>query len=80
MDSVRTTVDIPDETYRALKIKAANEGVTVRHIVLRGIKSELEPPAPRPARKQFQVPVIPSSQPGTLQLTNEQIDDIMASS
>ena len=80
MDPVRTTVDIPDETYRALKIKAANEGVTVRHIVLRGIESELEPAAVRPARKRFQVPVIPSSQPGTLHLTNEQIDEILASS
>ena len=80
MGLVKTTLDIPDETYRALKIKAANEGVSVRHIVLRGIQSELEPAAPRSARKQFQVPVIPSSRPGALHLTNEQIDDILASS
>ena len=80
MCQVKTTVDIPDETYRALKIKAASEGVTVRHIVLRGIQSELEAAVPQPARKQFQVPIIPSSHPGTLHLTNEQIDDILASS
>jgi hypothetical protein len=80
MATMKTTLDIPDATYRALKIKAANEGVTVRHIVLRGIQSELEPTVHQPARKQFQVPVIPSSRPGTLHLTNEQIDDILASS
>jgi hypothetical protein len=80
MSLVRTTVDIPDEIYRQLKVKAAHEGVSVRHIVLRGIRSELEPVAQRPAHKRFQVPVIHSSRPGTLHLTNEQIDDILASS
>jgi len=39
---MRTTIDIPDEIYRKLKVKAAMEGQTVREIVLRGIKRELE--------------------------------------
>ena len=81
MSLMRTTLDIPDETYRQLKIKAANEGVTVRQIVLRGIQSELEP-ATKSAKKprRFRVPVIRSSRPGTLNLTNEQIEEILASS
>ena len=78
---MRTTLDIPDETYRRLKIKAANEGVPVRQIVLRGIQNELEPATPTGRRTmRFQVPVIRSSRPGTLNLTNEQIEDILASS
>ena len=77
---MRTTLDIPDETYRQLKIKAANEGKPIRHIVLRGIERELGPAEAPPQRKKFQVPVIPSAQPGTLHLTNEEIDDILASS
>jgi hypothetical protein len=77
---MRTTVDIPDETYRKLKIKAASEGKPVRHIVLRGIQRELQPAAPVHPSRRFQVPVIHSSHPGTLNLTNEQIDDILASS
>ena len=76
---MRTTLDIPDETYRQLKIKAANEGVPVRQIVLRGIQNELEPAISRKPLKRFQVPVIRSSSPGTLNLTNEQIDDLLAS-
>ena len=76
---MRTTVDIPDETYRELKIKAAREGTSVREIVLRGIWRELGPAEAPPKRKKFQVPVIPSAQPGTLHLTNEEIDDILAS-
>jgi plasmid stability protein len=76
---MRTTIDIPDETYRELKIKAAREGKPVRQIVLRGIERELAPVA-APVARRFKVPVIRSARPGTLHLTNEQIDDILASS
>jgi plasmid stability protein len=77
---MRTTVDIPDELYRDLKIKAAREGKPVRQIVLRGIQREVEPLKQQPARKKFQIPVIRSAHPGTLHLTNEDIDEILASS
>jgi hypothetical protein len=77
---MRTTVDIPDETYRDLKIKAVREGISVKEIVLRGIERELGPAEAPRTRKKFQIPVIPSAQPGTLHLTNEEIDDILASS
>lgn len=77
---MRTTIDIPDETYRALKIKAAREGTPVRQVVLRGIHRELGGGEEKPTRVPFRVPVIRSSRPGTLNLTNEQIDDILASS
>ena len=77
---MRTTVDIPDHTYRELKIKAVREGTSLREIVLRGIERELGPDKAPPQRKKFQVPVIPSAQPGTLHLTNEDIDDLLASS
>jgi plasmid stability protein len=74
---VRTTFDIPDETYRALKIKAATEGTSVRQIILRGVTRELA--GPKQVRK-FEIPIVRSSRPGTLELTNEQIDDILFSS
>jgi plasmid stability protein len=77
---MRTTLDIPDDVYRELKIKAAREGKPVRQIVLSGIHKELQTPEKKPAAKRFRVPVIRSARPGTLHLTNEQIDDILASS
>jgi plasmid stability protein len=77
---MRTTIDIPDETYRELKIKAAREDKSVREIVLQGIQKELEPSGKKKASKPFRVPVIRSARPGSLRLTNEQIDDILASS
>ncbi|MGA2569109.1 MAG: hypothetical protein ABSF23_01195 [Terracidiphilus sp.] len=74
---MRTTVDIPDEMYLDLKIKAVREGKPVRQIVLRGIRRELEGAEERPVRK-LQLPLIRSTRPGTLELTNEQIDDLTA--
>ena len=77
MHPMRTTIDIPDETYRELKIKAAREGKPVRQIVLSGIHKELQTPEKKSARK-MKLPVIRSSRPGTLKLTNEQIDELTA--
>jgi len=78
---MRTTVDIPDNTFRDLKIKAAREGKSLRDIVLRSIENELRPAPPAEAtRKTFTVPVIPSTLPGTLRLSNEDIEDFLASS
>ncbi|MGA2166700.1 MAG: hypothetical protein ABSG62_00720 [Terracidiphilus sp.] len=39
---MRTTLDIPDEASRRLKIKAATEGKTIRKIALRGILREID--------------------------------------
>lgn len=74
---MRTTIDIPDEIYCELKVKAAREGKPVRLIVLRGIQRELEEGEKRQVRK-LQLPLIHSSRPGTLELTNEQIDELTA--
>lgn len=74
---MRTTIDIPDDTYRDLKVKAAREGKPVRLIVLRGIQRELEDGEKRNIRR-LELPLIRSSEPGTLELTNEQIDELTA--
>jgi hypothetical protein len=74
---MRTTLDIPDEVYRRLKVKAAMEGETLREIALRGILREIESVEGNPIRK-LELPLIPSSRPGTLNLTNEQIDELTA--
>jgi hypothetical protein len=78
---MRTTIDIPDELYREIRIEAAQRGTTVRQIVLDGVEKELRATAgTENRRKKFEIPVIQSSSPGTLHLTNEEIDDILAAS
>ncbi len=73
---MRTTIDIPDETYRTIKVLAAERGTTMRELVLEGM--ELVRRCPPEAAKKFEVPVIRSKRPGTLDLTNEQIDELTA--
>lgn len=73
---MRTTIDIPDETYRGIKVLAAERGTTVRKLVLEGMELVRRQPPASP--KRFPVPVIRSKRPGTLHLTNEQIDELTA--
>ena len=75
---MRTTIDIPDAIYRELKVCAAREGTTVRKLLLEGV--ELARQQRSTPRKAFVLPFIGSSRPGTLDLTNEQIDEILFSS
>ena len=74
---MRTTIDIPDETYRALRILAAERGESIRKLVLESIEL-MQQHSRLPTRKKFVVPVIQSKRPGTLNLTNEEIDDLIS--
>lgn len=60
---MRTTVDLPDEVYRALETRAALNGVTVRELVRRYLEQGLKQPSVRaavgPARRQLPPVVIP---------------------
>jgi hypothetical protein len=72
---MRTTVDIPDPLYRALKKKAAHDGRTIKEILLRGAELQLRPEA-KPARRR-RPPVIESDKPGSLDLDNAKIYEII---
>jgi hypothetical protein len=73
---MRTTVDIPDSLYRALKKKAAHEGNSVKELVLRGV--ELELGTKREPRRRRRPPVIDSDKPGSLDLDNAKIYEIIS--
>jgi hypothetical protein len=72
---MRTTVDIPDPTYRTLKSKAAERGCSVKALILRGVERELRAGAGKKGR--IRVPIVHSKQPGVLDLSNEQIYEII---
>lgn len=69
---MRTTVDIPDPLYREIKVRAANEGTTVREIILEGVQIRLQNGTAKTTeagRPRF--PSILSKNPGTLKLGEE---------
>ena len=70
-------MDIPDPVYRHLKSAAAQRGCSVKELVLRGVKAELE--GRKAVRKlpPVKLPIIDSKRPGWLRLTNRQINEIL---
>jgi ribosome-associated translation inhibitor RaiA len=73
---MRTTVDIPDALYRELKSKAAREKRSVKELILRGVEVELRARQKRKARK-VTLPLVKSKRPGTLDIKNAQIYELI---
>jgi hypothetical protein len=74
---MRTTVDIPDAMYRRLKSRAASEGRSTRALILRGVKEVLKPTR-RKAGGRVSLPIVRSKRPGSVQLDNARIYEIIA--
>jgi hypothetical protein len=72
---MRTTIDIPDETYRKIRTLAAQRGGTIREIVLEGLalveREKLKP------KKRFELPLVPSTRTGKLDIDNQGIYDLI---
>lgn len=73
---MRTTVDIPDALYRELKSKAAREKRSVKELILRGVEVELRPRSKKRARR-VSFPLVPSKKPGTLDIDNAKIFELI---
>jgi len=74
--TMRTTVDIPDPTYRQLKVKAAVRGCSVKELILRGVEAELNGKK-RGKKGRVDLPLIKSKRPGWLRLSNKTIHEIL---
>ena len=73
---MRTTVDIPDTLYRELKSKAAGEKRSVKELILRGVEVELRPRSKKRTRR-VSFPLVPSKKPGTLDIDNAKIFELI---
>ena len=74
---MRTTIDLPDDLFRQLKVLAASRNVTLKILVRRAIENELERGRARGQRRRLRFPLLASKQPGTLNLTNAEIEDLL---
>jgi hypothetical protein len=73
---MRTTVDIPDALYRDLKSKALREKRSVKELILRGVEVELRK-RPRKTKRRVVPPLVPSQSPGTLDIDNAKIFELI---
>ena len=74
---MRTTVDLPDPLFRELKSVAAQRGVSLKTIICLAVKEEIRKPV-RKKGKRWKFP-LPSREPGALNLTNAELDDLFFS-
>ena len=75
---MRTTVDLPDELFRELKALAARRGTSLKELLRTAVERELAL-ARRPAEHyRARFPALSSKEPGKLDLTNADIEDLLA--
>jgi hypothetical protein len=72
---MRTTVDIPDETYRAIKVMAAEQGDTVRELVLEGLEMVMR--TRRAVRKGAESSESSLAEPRVVEMDQESNDELI---
>jgi hypothetical protein len=73
---MRTTVDLPDQLFRELKAVAARRGIPLKSVIRTAVEEEIRKPEGT-VRKRLKFPLLPSRDPGTLTLTNAEIEDLL---
>ena len=73
---MRTTIDLPDPLFRRMKATAALRGISIKDLITTAIESEI---SKRQSANDYsvQLPLIQSKHPGTLDLTNAEIEDLL---
>jgi hypothetical protein len=80
---MQTTVNLPDSLYRQSEALAASRGATVEQLIVEAVKKEVQgdfKPGTSSAHGDHEValPLIRSRQPGTLDLSHFDFDDLLA--
>jgi plasmid stability protein len=74
---MRTTIDIPDGTYRRLKARAAADGRSVKALLLDAAEQALGGRAAPPAQR-VALPLVKARRPASLDLDNARIYDVIS--
>ena len=76
---MRTTIEVPASVYRKGEATARNRGVTIEELIVRAFERELEAePTVRPRSMRVALPLVPSKEPGVLDLKEFNFDDLLA--
>ena len=74
---MRTTIDLPDELIREVKALAARRGASLKTVIRAALEEEVRK-TERKAGRRVKFPLLSSLQPGSLNLTNADIEDFLA--
>jgi hypothetical protein len=80
---MQTTVNLPDSLYKKSEALAASRGATMEQFIVEAVKKEVQGNLGSGTPGSFgdsevDLPVIRSTQPGTLDLSNFDFDDLLA--
>lgn len=75
---MRTTLDLPDEVFRKLKMLAAQRGMTLKQLLRSVVTRELEASKVGGVQRRLRFPLLDSKAPGRLRLTNAEIDRLLS--
>jgi Ribbon-helix-helix protein, copG family len=72
---VRTTIDLPDPLFRELKAVAARRGTSLKVVIRSAVEEEIRKGVLKAGNK-LKFPLLPSDEPGSLNLTNAEIEEL----
>lgn len=75
---MRTTVDLPDELFRELKMLAVRRGTSLKELLRIAVEHELGGARGLPGDYRVQFPLLTSREPGKLSLSNAEIEDLLS--
>jgi hypothetical protein len=76
---MQTTIQLPDEVYREGERIARSKGFTLEQLIVKTLEREFSnEDAGSLTRNRVTLPLIHSSQPGILDLSNFDFDDLLA--
>lgn len=76
---MRTTIELPDSVYLKGEKVARTQGVTIEEFIIRTFERELKDVPEIPLRsKRVTLPLVPSKEPGTMDLKDFNFDDLLA--
>jgi hypothetical protein len=74
---MRITIDIPEALYRQLMARAAREKRSVKALILQSVETMLHSPQTKKGHR-VTLPLIRSKRPGSLEIDNEKIYQIIS--
>jgi hypothetical protein len=75
--NVRTTVDLPDELFRELKLKSAREGASLKRLIVEALESQFYY-ASRHKPRRIRGPLIRCKSAKLITLNNAEIEGLLA--
>jgi hypothetical protein len=75
---MQTTVNLPDSLYEKSEALAASRGATVEQFIVEAVAKEVQGTHGEVrGDREIELPVIPSSRPGSMDLTHFDFDDLL---